>query len=188
MARDAPCEMYLRHPGLRRTCRGVTDVAHVAGPCVSHGGRRWTSPIDAHRRDPRRRRRTRRSAGWSGVDLADDQLFVGPWSSCPPLIENDALDVLHAADDAREGAQLRLFGTSDRPAPAYRSPGQQPAPEGAPPGGMPWFDAFVDNPALQAVGRIALCVSTRRAHCRPPPPFSCKAVDEALSAYGTTRS
>ena len=64
----------------------------------------------------------------------------------------------------------------------------QPAPEGAPPGGMPWFDAFVDNPALPGnvcgskdlgASEGALCFD---AACALPPAasFSCKAVEEPI--------
>ena len=58
--------------------------------------------------------------------------------------------------------------------------------EGAPAGGMPWFDAFVDNPALPGnvcgskdlgASEGALCFD---AACALPTAasFSCKAVDE----------
>ena len=64
--------------------------------------------------------------------------------------------------------------------------GGTPAPEGAPAGGMPWFDAFVDNPALPGnvcgskdlgASEGALCFD---AACALPTAasFSCKAVDE----------
>ena len=115
------------------------------------------------------------ASAWRTI-AADTFVFVADWPKLPAtLIENDALDVekraarvarLHGvlrrvADDARDAiltppknaktvcATVPLFDDElqqlVQQAYDYYT---QPAPAGAPYGGMPWFDAFVDNPAL----------------------------------------
>ena len=153
------------------------------------------------------------ASAWRNI-AADTFVFVDDWPQLPAtLIENDALDVekraarvsrLHGvlrrvADDARDAIltppknaktvcetvdlsddqlQQLVQGAYD-----YYT---QPAPEGAPAGGMPWFDAFVDNPALPGnvcgskdlgASEGALCFDEA---CALPTAaaFSCKAVEE----------
>jgi len=153
------------------------------------------------------------ASAWRNI-AADTFVFVDDWSKLPEtLIQNDALDVekraarvsrLHGilrrvADDARDAIltppknaktvcttvdlsddqlQQLVQGAYD-----YYT---QPAPEGAPAGGMPWFDAFVDNPALPGnvcgskdlgASEGALCFDEA---CALPTAaaFSCKAVVE----------
>ena len=112
---------------------------------------------------------------WREV-AGDTFVFVDDWSKLPEtLIQNDALDVekraarvsrLHGilrrvADDARDAILTppKNAKTVCETVPLFDSQLQQlvqqaydyytqPAPEGAPYGGMPWFDAFVENPAL----------------------------------------
>ena len=115
------------------------------------------------------------ASAWRNI-AADTFVFVDDWSKLPEtLIQNDALDVekraarvsrLHGilrrvADDARAAilAPPKNAKTVCETVPLFDSQLQQlvqqaydyytqPAPEGAPYGGMPWFDAFVENPAL----------------------------------------
>ena len=112
---------------------------------------------------------------WRNV-AADTFVFVDDWPQLPAtLVANDALDVekrsarvarLHGvlrrvADDARDAILTppKNAKTVCETVPLFDSQLQQlvqqaydyytqPAPEGAPYGGMPWFDAFVENPAL----------------------------------------
>ena len=150
---------------------------------------------------------------WHEV-AADTFVFVDDWSKLPEtLIQNDALDVekraarvsrLHGvlrrvADDAREAIirppshEKTVCTTVDLSDDQLQQLVQQaydyytqPAPEGAPAGGMPWFDAFVDNPALPGnvcgskdlgASEGALCFDEA---CALPTAasFSCKAVVE----------
>ena len=153
------------------------------------------------------------ASAWRNI-AADTFVFVDDWSKLPEtLIQNDALDVekraarvsrLHGilrrvADDARDAiltppknaktvcetvdlSDDQLQQLVQRAYDYYT----QPAPEGAPAGGMPWFDAFVDNPALPGnvcgskdlgASEGALCFDEA---CALPTAasFSCKAVDE----------
>ena len=115
------------------------------------------------------------ASAWRTI-AADTFVFVADWPELPAtLIENDALDVekraarvarLHGvlrrvADDARDAilAPPSHEKTVCATTPLFDDELQQlvqqaydyytqPAPEGAPYGGMPWFDAFVDNPSL----------------------------------------
>ena len=150
---------------------------------------------------------------WREV-ATDTFVFVDDWTKLPEtLIQNDALDVekraarvarLHSvlrrvADDAREAILTptkngkTVCTTVDLSDDQLQQLVQQaydyytqPAPEGAPAGGMPWFDAFVDNPALPGnvcgskdlgASEGALCFD---AACALPTAasFSCKAVVE----------
>ena len=115
------------------------------------------------------------ASAWRNI-AADTFVFVDDWPQLPAtLIENDALDVekraarvsrLHGvlrrvADDARDAILTppKNAKTVCETVPLFDTQLQQlvqqaydyytqPAPEGAPFGGMPWFDAFVENPAL----------------------------------------
>ena len=153
------------------------------------------------------------ASAWRNI-AADTFVFVDDWSKLPEtLIQNDALDVeKRAARVARLHGILRRVADDAREA-IIRPPSHektvcttvplsddqleqlvqgaydyytQPAPEGAPAGGMPWFDAFVDNPALPGnvcgskdlgASEGALCFDEA---CALPTAasFSCKAVDE----------
>jgi hypothetical protein len=153
------------------------------------------------------------ASAWRNI-AADTFVFVDDWPRLPEtLIANDALDVekrsarvarLHGvlrrvADDAREAIirppshEKTVCTTVDLSDDQRQQLVQQaydyytqPAPEGAPAGGMPWFDAFVDNPALPGnvcgskdlgASEGALCFD---AACALPTAasFSCKAVEE----------
>ena len=120
------------------------------------------------------------------------------------LIENDALDVeetsrssIAITASSAESPTTRATRLSDHLPAKRRSADRrrlddqrqqlvqqaydyytQPAPEGAPVGGMPWFIVDEQPGAAEGTARVegprasegALCLA-RRAHCRPPRPF-----------------